>query len=452
MIFFARLLPAQQKIVLEKFRCYDQNTTLTNYLYNHEVRKTIAVQLNKILLQYRKIPLADTTDINVELLDFTRIVPEAKPDFKDKDPDNAHLYIDFVEADPFYFFRGLRTYPADSAMITNVKTVFAVKATLFSSAKVQLSSESVNLLISVAETPGIGIRYSNGIRFTDLAVIPKTFTEILKTGFTFALDSASDMASVQLKVQPAYYSDNFIAARTHGRTRTFVANNKGVLSYQLGDHTELLRLAEPIYEEIRIKGKKAEKYPEQLTAAIKASSNFSGSDYVFLRQEARDVLRDKNYLVKLVTQVNPLAIPADESLLFTNFLSGSHHYLFLEKDTLASFSILKQVTEKTNKVFPDLVYNGYDTASVVRLPVPINRSADISVLYTYVINGSLQGMPFRIKCSGNRNTLKEIFLGDKLVCIAQGKFIPEKFVLFDASLSSEKLNQLFIIGFNRFLE
>eukprot|EP01136_Pigoraptor_vietnamica_P018108 Opistho-1_new@64266 len=108
--------------------------------------------------------------------------------------------------------------------------------------------------------------------------------------------------------------------------------------------------------------------------------------------------------------------------------------------------------KKTNKIYPNTITNGYDSTGFSTLPAFGNQQAEWPVMYRYVLNGSLAGTPFRIKCSGFDNSLREFFLADQLVCIAQGKFNPEKFVLFDASLSPEKLNQLFLIGFNRFLE
>jgi hypothetical protein len=50
------------------------------------------------------------------------------------------------------------------------------------------------------------------------------------------------------------------------------------------------------------------------------------------------------------------------------------------------------------------------------------------------------------------NKLKEIYLDGRLVCIAQGKFSPEVFVVFGATLPPVLFNQLLIIAFNRFLE
>ena len=74
----------------------------------------------------------------------------------------------------------------------------------------------------------------------------------------------------------------------------------------------------------------------------------------------------------------------------------------------------------------------------------------------YTADPTKAGIPIVLNFDQNslpaRNTIKEIFLDKKLVCIAQGKFSIEKFVVFDASLSTELLNQLFMIGFNRFFE
>jgi hypothetical protein len=448
----AQTVPAQQKIVLENFRLYNLNGPILRYLQNPDIKQTIATDLNQILGQKMNGQLTNTSDLPIELLDFNFVVPVIKPVFSDSDPNLLHLYLDFIEADPYFFFRYDKESEIDSITQKRVKTVFILKAHIYSSDKKLIQTETLNVLISAAETPGIGNLYNAGIRFTDLTVTSKTFTELFKKGTSILLDTANDLSAIEVKLQPAYLADNYLLPKILNRSRTFVSTQKGISSYQFGRQTEMIRMGEPIYEEILLKGRKAQKYPDLITAAIKATQNFAKSDYVFLQQEGRDVLRDKNYLIKLCTQIDPTDIPADRNLLFTHFLPGNFHYLLQENDTLAKFSILKEVTEKANKIYPNIITNGYDSTGFSTLPNFGNRTAEWVVLYRYVINGSLTGMPFRIKCSGFDNNLREFFLGDQLVCIAQGKFNPEKFVLFDASLSPEKLNQLFLIGFNRFLE
>lgn len=445
-------VPAQQKIVLENLRLYNLNGPVLRYLQSPDIKQTIATDLSQLLGQKMNGQLTNTSDLPIELLDFNFVVPVIKPVFVDPDPTLLHLYLDFIEADPFFFFRYDKENEIDTLTQKRVKTVFIFKAHIYGADRKLIRTEMLNVLISAAETPGIGNPYNLGIRFTELSVTSKTFTELLKRSTSLLLDTANNLSAIEVKLQPAYLADNYLLPKTVNRVRTFVSTQKNISSYLLGKQSEMIRMGEPVYEEILLKGKKAQKYPEQITAAIKATDNFAKSDYVFLRQEGRDVLRDKNYLLKLCTQVDPTDIPLDRNLLFTRFLPGNFHYLLQENDTLAQFSILKEVTEKANKIYPNIVTNGYDSTGFSTLPAFGSRTAEWAVVYRYVINGSFAGIPFRIKCSGFDNSLREFFLADQLVCIAQGKFNPEKFVLFDASLSPEKLNQLFLIGFNRFLE
>jgi hypothetical protein len=82
----------------------------------------------------------------------------------------------------------------------------------------------------------------------------------------------------------------------------------------------------------------------------------------------------------------------------------------------------------------------------------LDNSPPTPFVYAYLVKGQIGKHRFSIKCSGFGNTVKEIYLDDTLICIAQGKFSPEKFVFFDASLSPELFNQLLMIGFNPFFE
>ena len=254
---------------------------------------------------------------------------------------------------------------------------------------------------------------------------------------------------IEIKATPAFIGDNYILPKTMGYPRTYVLTTKNIAQYRYQNKQEMIRLGETMYEEIRIKGKKAEKYPDSLTAAIKKTEHFSTSDFVFLRQDCRDVVRDRNYLLKMVVQLDPDNPPALPLLAFTNFLSGNFHYLLNEKDTLAAFTIQKSVSDPVKKLYANKVSNGFDSASFYSIQA---KNTYLPVVYDYVVKGKLSQQDFSIQCSGFPNTMKEIYLNEKLVCIAQGKFSPEKFVVFDASLSPELLNQLFMIGFNRFFE
>ena len=255
---------------------------------------------------------------------------------------------------------------------------------------------------------------------------------------------------VEMKAAPVYFADNYFQPKTFSQPKIYVTTSKQVSSFSYLNQNELIRLDEVVYEEIKIKGKKAEKYPEELTAAIKNTNNYSYSDYVFLLQEARDVIRNKNYRLKLTTQLDPkMAEFQSSKLLFTHFLPGNFHYLFFEKDTLAIFSISRNIVSNRININYDRISNGYDSTGIFSFN---SGSKNVQISHAYIVTGKIGQNKFQVRCSDFHNTIKEIYLNEKLICIAQGKFSPEKFVIFDASLSAELLIQLFIIGFNTFFE
>lgn len=448
--FVMQSISAQKKIVFEKIRSLSFNKPVKDYLQNAAVKKAIEEDLNTTLLKTQLIPLLTTKPAQVSFIPYGAQVQEVKPDFTDADTSHLHLYLDIFETSPGSFFTLPDNYPPDSALVKRAATILLFRATVFNANRSVFLKEVLNIVVSEAETPGIGNRFG-GIRYADLSIVPNAFIKLIKAGTNMLFDPKNDLATVEIKVQPAYMTDNYLLPKTLDQPRIYVQNKKSISSFSRNGKPELIRMSEPVYEEIVLKGRNAQKYPELITNAIKQTMHASASDYVFLRQDCRDVVRDKNYLLKLIVQVDHSNLPEDQSLLLTNFLTGNIHYLFSENDTIAKFSIEQRIPSDSNKVFVNIMSNGYDTSSFYQTN-PGVQTAPWDVVYDYVVKGSIGKQSFRIKCSGTRNTIKEIFVDDKLVCIAQGKFSPEKFVLFDASLSPELLNPLFMIGFNRFFE
>ncbi len=423
---------------------------MKNYLQDNEIKKNIAHQFNRTLTKFQQISLLDSSALNVIFTNpFANINP-LSTDFTDNDTNHLHLFIDFLEAFPQSFFALKENYPPDSNLVKRIGTVFMINAVILNAAGKKVFDEDLNLLVSSAESPGMGTLYGSGIQFNNLGVTPKGFTELMKATTEFLFDPKNDMYSIELKVLPAFFLDDYIFPKTFQKSRTYVRKIKNILTYTYNEKMEMLRQGEPVYEEIKTKGKKPEKYPEALTAAIKGTLHYSSSDFVFLKQEWRDVTKDKSYLLQLVTQIDPDNMMDGEQLLFTNFLTDNFHYLLLEKDTLATFNISKNISYNQQKIFPTIITNGYDSTSLYRIPGL--QKEGWTIKYDYVLKGKLNKQDFAIRCSGNGNNVKEFYLDDQLVAIAQGKFSPEKFVFFDASLSSETLNQFCMIGFNRFLE
>ncbi|MES2370942.1 MAG: hypothetical protein V4557_00080 [Bacteroidota bacterium] len=448
--FCVHFSQAQKSIVLEKFRCFSATGMTMSYFKDETVRRTFAIQLSKVLSQFHQLPLADSNNISVEYLNSIGDLVPATITYTDKENAYLHLYIDLFEMAPDDFFNFPDSGPTDTTIRQRARSVFLIKGSLLRADKTIAFSEQLNVVVSASQTTGMGIiykYYSADGRQRQVVATPKGFLELLKASSTILFDPKNQLEMVEMKVSPAFFADNYITAKAMNQPRIFVTTTRNISSYYYKDAGEMIRMGDPVYEEILLRGKKAQKYPDDITAAIKQSSNYAGSDFVFLREECRDVIRDKNYLLKLTTQVNPEGM-LKPPFTFTNFLYGNFHYLMLERDTIARFAILKKVPDVNKKISLNKVSNGNDTAFFW-----VNTAnTDLYVIYDYVAEGMLNNQGFSIRCSGFTNSIKEIYLDKKLVCIAQGRFSPEKFVVFDASLSSELLSQLFMIGFNRFFE
>jgi len=444
LLFFLciQVLPAQKKIILEGIRCRSIKGPLMAYWQNEETRKSFALQLNTLLLKYYQAPLADTSNLNIIVLNENTKSNKSPTYSVDSDTGNVHMYLDIFENTPQRFYAHLSTTAEDSVLMKRAKSVLQLQVVLLKKDST-LFNNTIDIIVTTGNTPGMGVIANT------VALTPKSFVETLKAALNILLNPGNEMAQIEVKVAPIFFADNYILRKTMHLPRVYVVNTKDISTYSYKNTGQMIRLGDAVYEQIIMRGKKADKLPVATEEAIRKTAHTSLSDYVFLKQEGRDVLRNKNYQLKLLTQIDPENPPVSNALLFTNFLAGNSHYLLSENDTVAVFAIEKGVTDPDKKIFFNAISNGYDSASYTSITTQQSVSP---LLYDYVVKGKINQQNFSIKCSGFGNTIKEIYLDDKLACIAQGKFIPEKFVLFDASLSPELLNSLLMIGFNKFFE
>ncbi|MEN9685821.1 MAG: hypothetical protein RLZZ28_1607, partial [Bacteroidota bacterium] len=371
-LFHWLLALTQPLTKFQQLRCFSATGPVMAYWQHAAVQKTFLSDLSRTLQQFQLPALSDTVSLKVEYLAAGAKIDKVKPAITGPEESGSYqLFLDMYEVEAAYFFKYADKEMADSAMMKRTRSVFIIEATLFKNGEGQVFNEILNIALSNSQTPGMGSLYGNAVFVKSISTTPIGFTEMLKAATRILFDPKNDLAMVEIKVPPAFLSDNYIQPLIHQQPRIFVTENKGIASFQLQQQTEMIRFGMPIYQEIKIKGKKPEKYPDTLEMAIKNSTNYEGSDFVFLHQECRDVVRDKNYGLTLTTQINPdIAIPGEG--LFTHFLPGPYNWLFLEKDTVAVFSIDKWVISSKNSqiLYPDKISNGFDTSAVLTIADP----------------------------------------------------------------------------------
>ena len=431
---------AQRNIILEQVRTFSMLGPVMNYFSLPDTRSAFFKQLNDHLLSKKNARISDTS-LRIITLDNSKPPNNTNMYFTDADTNTHHLYIDIYEYEPNTFYYSQPQYLQDSLLFKRAKSVFQLAVLFVNHQKNIIINDVLTICISRGSSNGFGIIP------TTLAVTAKGFTDILNLGISRLLDEQNNTDMIEIKAPPAFYADNFILPEIskYPVIQTKVQNN--IFSYQRNGEPEMIRLGDTFYEELITTGKK-KNIPENSEAAnaIKATGNQNSSDFVQLRQEYRDVLRDKNYTLKLITEINPNFSFISQADVFTQFLPGLVHVLLKDNDTIARFIIHKNIGVPEKKIFVNKVSNGYDSSSVVNIggsTVPRN------VLFEYQINGLMGEQPFVIR-SADRNSLKEIRFNDQEVAIARGIFLPERIAVFDASLDTEKLNQLLMIAFSTF--
>lgn len=427
---------AQKKVALEALRF----GTPINYLSDSASRNSFLAMLSAITDKRLHMPLTITD--RVQFIDINKDPDAAVVEPNNPDTSLLHLYLAIAEYSPKIFFSA-EPDAADSVMKKNARTVFRISYTLVNAAKAVQQQESLDIVVSNRRSAGLG--NESPLVF----LLPKTFVELMRNALDKLLDPANTAGLIGLAVPPVYMADNYIMPKINGRPRTPVTQQKDMAAFDYAGKRQLLRQGEPLYEQVLYKGKRAKKYSDSLMQAIRTIPNDTQYDFVILRQECRDVLNDKNYLLKLATQVDPYKAYLTGGSLFSGFLPGKLHYLLGDKDTIACFSIRINLPAPKNKQYPASLYNGYDVATLFHA---YGINTEWPVVYAYHISGTINGHEFDIYCGGVGKKLKEVYLDSKLACIGQGSLSPDIFVIFDETLPPELFNQLTLIAFNRFLE
>lgn len=442
MVLVTNALTAQKKIVLQSIHCKSTLGPVMNYLLLPVTSQSFLSQLNHASLKYLDMPLSDTSKLPLQILQA-----ESKPidpfiTVSAADTNSLHLYLTILEHTPYTFYALGKIEMPDSSTLKRIKSIFQFTALLVNHKKEVVLDKAIGISVSPGETQGIGIVSQN------LLITQKGFTEISRIATQLLMQPSDDTEMLEIKAPSVFLRDDFLPFISATQHKTQVTLKKEMASFMYQDQSELWRAGEAVFEKIVFSGRNATKISNEIRKSILKTEDAVSSEFVFLRQEFRDVVRDKNYLLQLLFQISGAALtnsPADPS---NRFPLHNMNYLLQDQDTVAAFSVATQSKDRLIHVYPNRIWNGYDTATTAVMGL---MNQKIALNDDYLIQGTIRDSSFTIRCTG-RNTLKEFLINDRLVCIAQGKFMPERFVHFDASLSPELLNQLFMIGFARFFE
>ena len=127
-------------------------------------------------------------------------------------------------------------------------------------------------------------------------------------------------------------------------------------------------------------------------------------------------------------------------------LEGNNNFLFNEKDTIAQFSIETDQLDSTKKIYPYLSSNGFDSSSLTRIN-DLDNAVNFSSLY--YLKGKIRNQAFSIEVG---EFFRAIYLNNERIVLLSGMEQPERMVIFNPNISTELINELILLSYNRFFQ
>lgn len=434
-------LPAQNKVVVEAIRSFSMFGPSMYYLEDTAVQSSIKSKLSVILNKNFNLLLSNQT-LPIENYTSTEALKNNTIKFSIADTSTRHLFIEVYEYDPISFLTGSALEAPDSAIIAGASSIFQISCILTNGVQEIINNQSVFAAISNTETAGFGIRPKN------IFLTKKSFASVVQVGLQMALNPDNETMVADIKTPAVYYADNFIMGHINNTSKIVVNTVKDTWGYTVEGNQELLRMGEQLFDEIWVKRKLVDSSASPLLLKkIKETGNTASSDFIYLRQECRDVYQDKNYTIKIATEIDPYSTASSKKELFSDFLSGEVHLMLEGKDTVAIFGINKNIGDPNKQVYLDKTTNGMDSSSMAKVS---KKDFPFQVTYDYQITGKIRGERFTIQSFWNHE-MKEMYLNNKLVGIVKGKTDPENFIIVNDASNASIMKELLLIAYNKFL-
>ncbi len=437
-IALASMVVAQSQTIIQpgNFQCISLHGPLMYYWNNPTIVAQFRQDLNQQLLVKKGYSLG-TNQIQFSLLKNIK-------EFNSSNKNTTSfpvIHLKLAEYPASLYLK--QFYPdllKDSSQ-QSIQSVLIVELSIQTNSSSELLIRSLEVFIKKSNAIGFGIPFNN------LHLSAKGFSELMKKSVEIILDSTNESEQIELKASPPFMGDNFIIGTITNLPRIAI-ESKGLFSkYVFNGKTELIRWDEQRYQEITLRGKnKTILSPLLYSSFIAMEKENPQAVFVFLMQEARNIVLNKNYLL-----VIPARVSANTNIRITNMpivepLKGNHNFMIHDKDTIAQFNIETDQLDSTKKIYPFLSSNGIDSNSLTRIN-DLNNVVNFSSLYS--LKGKIRNQPFKIVVN---EFFREIYLNNERIGLIGGMQQPERMVIFDSTLSNDLINELILLSYNRFFQ
>ena len=256
------------------------------------------------------------------------------------------------------------------------------------------------------------------------------------------------MEYIEAKVPAAYATDNFWMPFLHNESRIQFDTSKPFISYNNSIGLQLLRTPPAQMNKINQRDKSINNPYFDMLPVIKKRLGSSVNEYYHVLQPLRDVNSDLDYNIVAYLELNLSPNDSEGSRSPIIFLPGNMHTIFLDQDSIGSFSVEETVVEKDKFFNLNELFNGLDSTKKYNIGTFYEKRKIISAKS---IEGNYKSYKFKVLIN-YANNLKTIFINDKMVMVAEGRNKPFQMVAADTEVDTEIKNFLLQMSFSEIFQ
>lgn len=443
--FFLQLIVlsthAQSKVVVEQIQSYSMVSPTANYWYLPNDINPILEALDSGLFQ--QINLIRDKNYITKAVQLTKQnqIGKITIDWSRSANSNFHAYVELYEMSPEFVYQN-KLAPIPSSKLDSINSIWYISCNIYNQRKESIFKKTV--LLSMMPIKSIGMGYSVILP----ASTPNFIFKAIQKGISFVSPKMDDMEYIEAKVPTAYATDNFWMPFLHNQNRIQFDTSKPFITYSNGNGTQLLRTPPAQMNKINQRDKSINNPYFELLPIIKKRPGSILNEYYHVLQPLRDVNRNLDYSIIAYIEFNATPSDQDMSQSPIQFLPGNMHTIFLDQDSIGSFSVEESVLVNDKFFNLNEIFNGFDTTKKYNMGTFYEKRKIISAKS---IQGNFKTHTFKILIN-YANNLKTIFLDDQMIVVAEGKNKPYQMVATKTDNNNEIINFLLQLSFSEIFQ
>lgn len=439
--FFVMTTYAQSKVVVEQIQSYSMVSPTANYWQLPNDITPLLAALDSGL--FKQINFIRDKNYKTNALSLTKQnqVGKITIDWSRSTNSNFHAYVELYEMSPEFVIQNqLAQIPRSK--FDSISSVWYISCNIYNQLRESVFKKTI--LLSMMPTKSIGMGYSIELP----ASTPIFIFKAIQKGLSLVSPNIDDMEYIEAKVPAAYATDNFWMPFLHNENRIQFDTSKPFISYNNSNGIQLLRMPPAQMNKINQRDKSINNPYFDMLPVIKKRLGSGSNEYYHVLQSLRDVNRDLDYSIVAYLELNLSPNNSEESQSPIVFLPGKMHNLFLNQDSIGSFSVEETVVEKDKFLNLNEIFNGFDSTKKYNIGTFYEKRKIISAKS---IEGNYKSYKFKILIN-YANNLKTIFINDKMVMVAEGRNKPIQMVAADTAVDTEIKNFLLQMAFSEIFQ